>query len=983
MEVIVIGLFLLGANMLYLVLRYVLALVLVQQTIVSTNIIYMLVATFLPILWWMYSTKETEFNWYNRKGATLRMVMLNGSLVLSQGVWRWFFDKVVVKLCLLPTGRNISEATIYALCRLLLLLVAGGAGFFIYFLTEKIITKPDILEAIETFRWQHIVDTRENKDRLYDLKIIRDIRTGSEVVIKEVDRFVHMFVLGNSGTGKTSSTLTPSIICDLDHKIANKQLRDKELEGMIKDGKLRVARPKEGDDVDEFALVPLEGYDKAFKNVLERNPDCGITVMCPNSALLIDVAKLAAARGLNVNLIDPMDTFDGKCVKHVGINPFILPPKLSADELQIQIASKAKQFADVILAVSELHGSSEGFWKDINTAVTSNVASVCMLGAYLNGRQTDITEIQACINEFSLLQPIVADIQEKLHMRINVQDMGGARTSAASMARREALSETKDTIRRPYEVLTPPLTDEKEIPEYYREQGYTILMYEEILKQQAINYYEPLHYVLIDPLGPGGAKMYEHATGLRNILTNNLLFDPRIKRIMSADDRHYIDWDKALARNEITLINSALELGAQGSTAIGLFIMLSMKDAIMRRPPNKRSNHFLYIDEAAQYMHPMFEDMFALYRQYKVAVCIAMQSLSQMRKTNVTKYLEGVIMGSGIHIVFGRSNADEMKYYEKLSGIENVESIQKSVSHSSQLDVNGRVMTMERNVTEQKSILEGHTIRGRDFQEVSVFMISEGRVMKGFLARVAFPKEKDYFTRKVNLVDWKKYAKFDINTLNLSLLNAENAQALDNRDNMAAYTTGITNVNIREENDPSLMPAAEQIVDKADVVVDAHGLEEIPPAPSNASPDATEDGADAQEEETIEMKKERLLRAVDVETTFALFEAKSKELLQRRAEEEARIKKEREEKEAAEEQARLEEEAKKRREEEERLMREREEEEERNNVDFGAMLTTIEGGKDDDLDVPLAKAAGAEDMFDDDSLAKRLAALNAQRREDD
>lgn len=987
MEVIVIGFFLLCANILYLIVRFILAMVYVQQIVVSTALVYLMSASLLPILWWMYSTKETEFNFYNRKGATLRLVIINGALVVAQGVWKVFFDHIVVKICALPTGRNISEETIFALSRLILLLGAGLSGFLVYFLVVKVISKPDILEAIETFRWQHIVDTRENKYRLYDLKIIRDIRTGSDVVIKEVDRFVHMFILGNSGTGKTSSTLTPSIICDLDHKIANKQLRDKELEQHLKDGKLRIMRPKEGDHIDEFCVSAEEGYEKVLKAAQEKHPDAGITVLCPNSALLSDVAKLAKARGLKVNLIDPMDSFDDPCVRHVGINPFIIPLDLPADELQIQISNKAQQFAEVLLAVSEIHGSSDVYFRDINTAVTSNVAAMCMLRANLNGKQTDITEIQACINNFSLLRPVITDIQAKLHMQINLQEIGeNGRYNAKNTATTADLHAAVEEGARPLETNVPPLTNENEIPAHYREMGYTLKMYEEVLRQQAINYYESMHYVLLELLGPGAKQMFDQARGLRNLL-NKLIFDPRIKRIMSASDKNYIDWDKALLRGEITLINSALEIGAHGSTALGLFIMLSMKTAVMRRPLNRRSNHFLYIDEAAQYMHPMFEDMFALYRQYRVACVLAMQSMSQMEKTPLTKYLKGVIMGAGIHIVFGRLNAEEMRYYETLSGMEQVDTIQKTVSKNSQLDANGRVTTMERTLTEQKSILEGHHIRSRDFQEVSVFMIDNGRVLKGFLARVAFPKEKDYLARKVNLADFAKYASFDIHTLNITDFSKESLLSADVKDQMMPFTTGITSVTLSDLPLPADIPSDEGFLalteefslraakerQENDAATDVSAVMEDAPE-TNAS-EETKDASPLS-------RREQLLKAIDIEETFRQFEEASRELVEKRRQEEEEKAREIQRLADEEERKRREEEERQRREEEEARRREEEAEEEKSNIDFSLLLTHAA----EEEGIPLKAAAGAEEftgLTEEQELLSKLNALNIQRHEED
>lgn len=965
MEVIIVGFFILCANVLFTVIRFLLAMFLLQEIVVSTNLLYVLVAILFPYLWWMYSTKEDAWNFYDRKFSTLRLCAINTALVLAQVVWKVVFDSAVVKLCMLPHSHNISEGVVFALSRLILFTVVALVIAFVNFAFNKAIESPEMQETIETFKWQHIVDTRENKDQLYDLKILRNMKTGGDVIIKEVDRFVHMFILGNSGTGKTSSTLTPAIICDLDHKVANMQRREKEKEHLIKAGNARVARPREGDEIDEFTVRPLEGYEKNMRKVLEKYPDCGITVMAPNPSLLKDVATLCKARNVKVNLIDPTDSFDDEVVRHLGINPFFIPLDIDPEERQIQISNKAQNFAEVLLTVSELHGSGDTYFRDINTAVTSNIAAMCMLRANLYGHQTNIAEIQTCINDFANLRPVVSDIERKFHMQINLSDIGGKYVNKANSVSREDMEETRN-MRPPLVLNVPELTDENEIPEYLRQRGMTLKEYDDCIRQQAQNYYESLHYVHLELLGPGAAQMFDQARGLRNLI-NKLVFDPRIKRLMSATEKNFIDWDKALARGEITLINTALDIGPHASTALGLFLMLSMKTAIMGRlkyAKNGLSNHFLYIDEAAQYMHPMFEDMFALYRQYRVACCLAMQSISQMRKTKMTEYLMGVIMGAGVHIVFGRLNADEMRYYEKMGGMDQVQTLQKTVSHNSQFDPNGRITTMERNINETKNVLEGHKIRTRDFQEVSVFMIDAGRVLKGFIAKAAFPKKKDYEDKGVTHIDFTKYAKFDVNSLNLKDLAPETLFNEDTKDNLEDYKTGIKNVTIHDMADAlQTVPSLDETLkaQKKEVMLERKEEDKTPAAPDEAPKDP------------LVAMKEKYKAAVKDDAIFEEIAALSRKSVKDRELEERRKLKEQQQKEREEEEARQAEEAKKRAE-------EGATEEEDNDLDFGAFFAAASE------EAPLAKAAGAEEMNtgnEEDEWAARMRALNADYRRDE
>ena len=964
MEVIIIGFFILCANVLFTGIRFLLAMLLLQEVVVSTNILYMFVAILFPFLWWMYSTKEDAWSFYDRKYATLRLCAINAAMVIAQAVWKAVFDSLVVKICMLPNTYNFDEGVALALSRLILFLAVVAVIALINFAFNKAIESAEMQEAIETFKWQHIVDTRENKDQLYDLKILRNMKTGSDVIIKEVDRFVHMFVLGNSGTGKTSSTLTPAVICDLDHKISNMQKRERAKERLLKAGQARIMRPKDGDALDEFSVRPVVGYEKQMRDVLEKYPDCGITVMAPNQSLLKDVAKLCKARNIKVNLIDPMDSFDDRFVRHLGINPFYVPLDLDPEERQIQIYDKAKSFTEVLLTVSELHGTTEAYFRSVNEAVTTNIAAMCMLRANLYGRQTNIAEIQSCINVFAELRSVIADIERAFHMQINLMDVGGKYTNKSNAVSRESLEEAKN-VRPPLVLNTPPLEDEKEIPEHLRLKGMTLKEYEELIRQQAEAYYQPLYFIHSELLGPGAADMFQQARGLRNLL-NNLLFEPRTKRLMCAEEGHFIEWDKALAHGEVTLINTALEIGPQSSTALGLFLMLSMKTAVLRRLKNNKTglcNHFLYIDEAAQYMHPMYDDMFTLYRQYKVACCLAMQSISQMKKTKTTEYLMGVIMGAGIHVVFGRLNADEMRYYEKMGGVDHVQTLQKTVSHNSQFDPNGRITTMERVIPEKKNTLDAHKIRTRDFQEVSVFMIDAGRVLKGFIAKATFPKKKDYQDKNITHIDFAPYASFDVNTLKLNDFEPETLLAEDTKDTLEDYVTGIKNVSLHDLSDSlQTVPSLEDSLKTAPVKEEAKKEEAQEETPAADKPD----------EDPMIALRNKYMAAVKDDAIFEEIAELSRKTVKAREIEERRKQKEIEAKEAEEEARRL-------KEEEEKKEKEAPKEEVKD-TDFAAFL------HDEVKEEPLAKAAGAEDFSaeeDDDYWLQRMKALNADYRRDD
>lgn len=796
------GFALLILNLILLLYRYGYALYNVQEIIFSNNILYIFLASLLPFIWWVYSTKLDFWHFYNRKKKTLAMCILNASLCVIQTLWTLTFDLVVVPICRIPTGRNLDAQMLFILCRITLGAVTIILLYAVYALMRRLYENDEIRENIETVRWQHLVDTRKNKKTAYDLDILKKMEDGKKMLIYDVDRFVHMFILGASGTGKTSSTLTPAIICDFDKKIENREKRLPLIMKFLKEGK-GVAYEKPGKELDEYDIVANSTENKEeLEKIRDEFPDCGTTVMAPDNSLNVDVIKLAEARKISVNVIDPSFRYKNKNVKMKGLNPFYVRLGLDPEERVIEIVNKAQNFKDVLLAVSEIHGVGDQYFRDINASVTTNISIMCMLHANLQGRQTNITEIQSCIADFGKLASKVEEIQEALRIKVIVHPPASSKNNNmrqdAKKSDKELIPDADIDEVGSDDIIFNEVVSEDEIPLEYRQKGITVEQYNKQLREEGESYAEPIHFVLQELLGTGAEKMFDQARGLRNIL-QNMLMEPRIRKILSAPDDAIIDFDKALANGEVTVINTGIELGPTSSTALGLFIMLSLKMAVLRRPVANRTNHFIYIDEASQYMHPMYEDMFALFRKYKTGVVLAIQSLSQMDKTDTTRYLKGVIMGAGIHIVFGRTDPDTMKYYEEIAGITHKETIQTQTSSNSELDENYNISSGRRKTVEEKQAVEGHEIRIRDFQEVTVFMVKQGQVLKGIHAKTAFPKKSDYAEKRVTKFDFSKYSEEDPQARYLRERSEGNKEAAKNLDEN--YRTNQRVINLRDEDD--------------------------------------------------------------------------------------------------------------------------------------------------------------------------------------
>lgn len=152
---------------------------------------------------------------------------------------------------------------------------------------------------------------------------------------------------------------------------------------------------------------------------------------------------------------------------------------------------------------------------------------------------------------------------------------------------------------------------------------------------------------------------------------NNLLRIPGIKPIL-CNRNNNINFDTILKEGKnIFICTRRGDLGAAGHKAFGLFYLISMQDAVLRRPGNEstRIPHFLYIDEFADFICRATEPMFTLYRKFKVAPTISVQSLSQLETHGQKENYKSVILSNCANKIFtGNGDYDELEWWSKEFG---------------------------------------------------------------------------------------------------------------------------------------------------------------------------------------------------------------------------------------------------------------------------------------------------------------------------
>ena len=147
---------------------------------------------------------------------------------------------------------------------------------------------------------------------------------------------------------------------------------------------------------------------------------------------------------------------------------------------------------------------------------------------------------------------------------------------------------------------------------------------------------------------------------------DNLLRLDGVKNILC--NRHNnINFDDMLANGDITFVCTRRgDLGAASHKAFGLFFLIAMQNAVLRRPGNEKSRipHFLYIDEFPDFIGKATEPIFTMYRKYKVGATISAQNLSQLETpTSKENYRQTILANCANKIFTGTATVEDLEWW--------------------------------------------------------------------------------------------------------------------------------------------------------------------------------------------------------------------------------------------------------------------------------------------------------------------------------
>lgn len=178
--------------------------------------------------------------------------------------------------------------------------------------------------------------------------------------------------------------------------------------------------------------------------------------------------------------------YDNQFVKENGVNPFYIPLGLTERDRAIRINEAATIFSErcseALIAVNEVSKEPDPYFSDISKAVTTNIAQICMLARNIEGRQTNIKEIQKCISDFKKISTYVKTIENHYGMTVEqrMKDKDGSIQQLKDLTNSNAGKKKTNGENNPY--------------------------------------YESIFFVKNELLGAGADKMYDQTRGLRNLI---------------------------------------------------------------------------------------------------------------------------------------------------------------------------------------------------------------------------------------------------------------------------------------------------------------------------------------------------------------------------------------------------------------------------------------------------------------------------------
>ncbi|MBQ8299433.1 MAG: TraM recognition domain-containing protein [Clostridia bacterium] len=522
---------------------------------------------------------------------------------------------------------NLPEIITPAITSLTLLypLLSLKQGIY-YYIEDVMDCDQDWIDSFEDFKGFKLVPAKSTIKTpdvfLCNAQICIDDQTGKPAVIPEKKRFEAVLVEGATGTGKTATIVEPMCAMDLERKYFFREVSKKLGYNALHAGLATLRVPYSNEYLNRTFtlsyLKPNESRLSEYKNYVKdmfKYEDKETKELYYRglgfTLVAPDNACIERVRKVAAAYDIPVNIIDPSDPNSKGINPFI-----GTDPAKV-----ASIISTVLKGMYESENSSGDnvFFANVSQQAFENLAILLKLiyPRMHNGDLPTLEDMLAILNNFDIAEEMTEVLKKD-----------------------PVLSE-----------------DYKSLVGYFEK-----------------NFYKPpvnIHgYEIASTYGSGRKETEKHVYGAITQL-DNFLRNPGVKHVLCSRDNN-VDLDKALADGEIiTACTRQGDLGELHQRAFGMFVILSMKDAVLRRPgiEDTRTPHFIYIDEFPLYVNKDTEAFFTLFRKYRVGTLITIQNLSQLTKNRSLAYFKDVIItNTKTQIVFGDMTAEESDFWSKELG---------------------------------------------------------------------------------------------------------------------------------------------------------------------------------------------------------------------------------------------------------------------------------------------------------------------------
>ena len=440
-----------------------------------------------------------------------------------------------------------------------------------------------------------------------EVYLCNDVESGKTITIPETSRYQSLFVCGGSGSGKTSQIYEPMMARDLERKFFYREV-SKEM----------------GFTALKTRIASLNApYDNDY-----LNKNFNLNMLTP-----VD-EKASIFKAYMKKMI--LSTF-GNEITYKDLGLTLMAPDYEVISHMIDVC---KNFGISYNIIDPQNPNSIGLnpfvYKD-SSKIAISISSV--LKAMYNTSHSDVDE---AYKEDIVMQAIenLAILLKEMYPRMNDGKLPNMEDMLKMFTNFELI-----------EKMCEILAHNEELKEKYSIQ----------LAYFRKNFYQN---------SPGKSNIEKYLYTVISQL-DNLLRIPGINGILC--NRHNnLNFDEMLSNANITFICTRRgDLGAAGHKAFGLFFLIAMQNAVLRRPgiEDSRIPHFLYVDEFSDFICKDTEAMFTMYRKYKVGNIISVQSLQQLETSHLRENYKNTILSNCANKIYtGNGIVDELEWWSNEFG---------------------------------------------------------------------------------------------------------------------------------------------------------------------------------------------------------------------------------------------------------------------------------------------------------------------------